>query len=133
MSLRVILARLHSNSDLECRVQKTSDYGVEVSPLIQELRNQLGLWKQSLPSFLGWSTQPTGGETSLPAMRLKYLYWFARFLLFKPLVLYVLCHAGYSFPLSSWTFFQEGVQAGLTLVKVSLLEKIEWDIIIGNR
>jgi hypothetical protein len=67
------------------------------------------------------------------AMRVKLTYWFVRFSLFKPLILRVLHDSGSLFPMIEWSLFNEGLQAGFTLIKISILEQADVDVLMGNR
>lgn len=133
MSLKAILSRIHATPNPEYFVQNAPNGNIEISPLIRELKNQLTTWEASLPSFLGWSPEPRRGVAFPTGMRLKLLYWFARFSLFKPLIVHFLQDPTNQLPFLGWKSFQDGLLAGLNMIRISTLEDSEVDAIMGNR
>lgn len=133
MSLKAIGERICTTRNLEFCIQETSNGIVAVLPLFQELRRQLDEWVESVPSFLEWSSEPNKGVRSPLGIRVKLLYWFVRFSLFRPLILRVLHDSSSRFPILGWTLFHEGLHAGLTLINVSISEQSDIDVIMGNR
>jgi hypothetical protein len=133
MSLKSTLARIISTAGGDHCVQKSSNSRVEISPLIQELNVQIDAWVTSLPSFLDWSPEPTRGTCSPVATRLKQIYWFARLSLSRPLILHVLYDLNHQLPFLGWKCFQDGILAGVNMIKVSIMEESDIDVIIGNR
>ncbi|TVY93392.1 hypothetical protein LAWI1_G001127 [Lachnellula willkommii] len=133
MSLKAIIARILTTPNLEHSIQKTFHGTVEMSPLIQEFQTQLEKWEISVPAFLGWFPEPNRGMISPVGARLKLLYWFARFSLFKPLVARVLGESSCTLPLLGWTAFREGLLGGLNMVKGAVEEESDIDVIMGNR
>jgi hypothetical protein len=133
MSLKSILARIHAKPAPQFSVQKSSNGAFESSPILLELKLQLDTWHLSLPDFLGWSTQPQSRTISPVATRLKLTYWFARYSIFIPLINQVLEDESYQLPFLGWSFFQEGVLAGLSMVTVAITEESDIDVLSGNR
>jgi hypothetical protein len=133
MSLKAILARILSITDLEYSVTNVPHGNIQVSPLLQELRTQIDSWEASLPCFLHWSPEANQGASFSVGTRLKLLYWFTRFSLFGTLLVKLLHDSNHQFPFLEWTFFQEGLLAGVNMVKVSTLEELDIDVIMGNR
>ncbi|KUJ13613.1 uncharacterized protein LY89DRAFT_785261 [Mollisia scopiformis] len=132
MSLKAITERILTTVNLEFYVQDVQTRRVELSPLFQELRRQLDEWIESVPS-LNWSSEPTKGLASPLATRVKLMYWFTRFSLFRPLIKRVLGDSGSMFPMLGWKLLREGLQAGHSLIKVTILEQSDIDVIIANR
>lgn len=134
-SLRAIMMRILRTPDLENCVLHLSEHGrrPEVSPLFQELRNQFDEWTLSLPSFFDWSAEPAKGAVSPLPTRLRLIYWFARFALFRPLVLRTLHDPSHRFSLLEFTLLQDGLLAALAFIKVAAWEEPEVDFIMGNR
>lgn len=133
MSLKSILARIIATPDSDFFLEGTLDGTIEQSPLFQELRTQLDRWVGSLPTFVDWSIEPNKGEPSSIATRLKLFYWFAHISLFRPLILYVLKDPSQKLTFTVWKLFQDGLMAGLNMVKISILEETDIDVIVGNR
>ncbi len=133
MSLKAISERIFTTPDLEFYVQDPRTGSVDVSPLFQELRRQLDEWIASVPSFLGWSPEVMKGLSSPLGIRVKLMYWFVRFSIFRPLIQRILHDPNSLFPIHGWTLFREGLHAGLNLINVSILEQSDIDVFIGNR
>jgi hypothetical protein len=133
MSLKAIAERIFKTSDQEFYVQDPRTGSVDVSPLFQELRRQLDEWVSSLPSFLGWSPEAMKGLSSPLGIRVKLMYWFVRFSIFRPLIQRILHDPNSLFPIHGWTLFREGLHAGLNLINVSILEQSDIDVFMGNR
>lgn len=134
MSLRKISTRIQSASGLENCIQPASATSrAEVAPLVQEFRNQLDGWLQSVPASLGWSPEPGSGSSVPPAKRLKLVYWYARFILFKPLILHAVRDPAGRAEMLTWMLFQEGMLAGVNTVKALLRDEPDLDILMSNR
>jgi len=133
MSLKAIANRIVTAADLEFYIQDPKTGIVELSPLFRELRRQLDEWIASVPSFLDWSPEPTKGISSPLGTRVKLMYWFVRFSLFRTLIKRVLNNSGSLFPILGWTLFREGLHAGLALINVAILEHSDISVIMGNR
>lgn len=134
MSLRAVMARILATPYWKTGGQESPESRLpEISPLIQELRSQLGEWLLRLPAHLEWSAEPVKGSTSPVVARLKMLYWFARFSLARPLIVEALRDPGCPLCLQSWVQFQDGILAALKLLKVFLWEESELDFLKGNR
>lgn len=134
MSLRTTVARIITIPGLEDNIQGPSEYvGAEISPLTKELRSQLDGWASRLPDCLGWSVEPGKGASSPLAKRLKLLYWFARFALYRPLILHTQQNPSLRLQNIEWSLLHEGLLSALTLTKVFLTEEPDIDIIEGNR
>jgi hypothetical protein len=133
MSLKAIVARIYEIPDLESSPPCAFPVNLDKSPLIQELKTQIDGWEASLPTFLGWSPEATKGVSTSVGVRLKLLYWFARFWLHRPLIIHVLHDLSHELPFIGWTFFQSGLHAGLQMLKVSISEESDIDVIMGNR
>lgn len=126
MSLKGIIAHI-------LEIPESFQSEVDNSPLIQELKTQLDGWEASVPSFLGWSPDATKGVTSLVGVRLKLLYWYARFSISRSLINHALHDLEHRLSFIGWMVFQDGLLAGLNMIKVSILEEADIDIIMGNR
>ncbi|EXJ91870.1 hypothetical protein A1O3_00420 [Capronia epimyces CBS 606.96] len=140
MSLRMTVARIVSTPAPapEHNLAGTSGHvvvGAEVSSqtLTRELRNQLDGWVSRIPDCLDWSVEPGNGASSPPAKRLKLLYWFARFALYRPLILRVQQDPSLRLQNFEWSLLHEGLLSALTLAKVFLTEEPDVDVIEGNR
>lgn len=133
MGLKSILARIIATPNSDLFIEGPADGTIERSPLFHEHRTQLDQWVSSLPKFVNWDTEPRKGELSLVATRLKIFYWFALVSLFKPLILYVLRDPGQKLPFAVWKLFQDGLLAGLNMIKISVVEETDVDVIVGNR
>ncbi|KAE9364423.1 hypothetical protein N431DRAFT_474014 [Stipitochalara longipes BDJ] len=133
MSLKAIAERIFTTADEEFYVQDIRTGSVDVSPLCHELRRQLDEWVGSVPSFLGWSSELMRGVSSPLGIRVKLMYWFVRFSLFRPLIQRILHDSNSCFPIHGWTLFREGLHAGLNLINVSILEQSDIDVFMGNR
>ncbi|RDL35180.1 uncharacterized protein BP5553_07111 [Venustampulla echinocandica] len=133
MSLKSTLARIISITGGDSYLETSLNSSVEISPLMQELNAQIGEWVISLPSFLDWSPEPTRGTCSPIATRLKLIYWFTRLSLSKSHILHVLHDSDHQLPFLGWKFFQDGILAGVNMIKVSVMEESEVDVIMGNR
>lgn len=133
MSLKAIISRILEAPDLNYFSNHNPAGNVQISPLIQELKLQLEAWELSVPTFLDWSPQVRKGTSVPVGIRLKLLYWFARFSLARPLILHVLDDSSYSISFHGWTFFQDGLLAGLNMAKIAVLDDRDIDVIMGNR
>jgi hypothetical protein len=133
MGLKSILARIIATPDSDFFLEGPADGTIERSPLFHEHRTQLDRWVSSLPTFVDWTIEPRKGELSPVATRLKLFYWFALISLFRPLIRYVLRDPGQKLPFAVWKLFQDGLLAGLNMVKISVVEETDIDVIVGNR
>jgi hypothetical protein len=133
MSLKATTARIVATTDLEFYVREAENGGVEVSPLLQELRRQLDIWIENVPTFLNWSSELGKGVYSPLGIRVILMYWFVRFLLIRRFILHILHNSSGLFPVLGWAFFHEGLHAGLTLINASILKRSDIDVIMGNR
>jgi hypothetical protein len=132
-SLKNILAQILSISAQDSQLQESQIAIITVSPVIMELEKQLAAWKDKVPHYLGWSSEPMKGELLPLATRLKMIFWFSRFSLFTSLVLDILDDPDRPLNMTSWSCLQDGLSAGLILVKVFVLEKMQVDAITGKR
>ena len=105
MSLKAVAERIFTTASLGLCIRETDNHAIEVTPLFQELSRQLDEWIESLPTFLGWSPEPAKGLSSPVGIRVKLMYWFVRFSLFRPLILRALHDPSSSFPILGWTLF----------------------------
>lgn len=137
MSLRTTVARIVAIPTLENNVNSpgssSEQIATGVSPLTRELRSQLDGWATRLPDCLGWSVEPGKGVSSPLAKRLKLLYWFARFALYRPLILRTQHDPSLRLQNLEWSLLHEGLLSALTLTRVFLIEEPDIDIIEGNR
>ncbi|KAF8854898.1 hypothetical protein BDZ45DRAFT_627092 [Acephala macrosclerotiorum] len=133
MSLKAIISRILEAPGLNHLSNHNFAGSVEVSPIVQELKLQLEEWELTVPTFLDWSPQARKGTSVPVGIRLKLLYWFARFSLARPLILHVLDDSSYRLPFHGWTFFQDGLLAGLNMVKIAIPDERDINIIMGNR
>ncbi|KIW13589.1 hypothetical protein PV08_08778 [Exophiala spinifera] len=140
MSLRTTLARIIALPSVESNIDTPGasfdhNLGVaaEVSPLTRELRSQLDGWAARLPDCLGWSPEPGKGVSSPLARRLKLLYWFARFALYRPLILVAQQHPTLRLQNLEWSILHEGLLSALTLVRAFVTEDPDVDIFEGNK
>lgn len=137
-SLRAILERILTTSGLVTCVQgfptQTGCGGsITLSPIIQELRQQLDTWVLRLPPDFDWSVEPGCGNLAPVGTRLKLLYWFARFSILRPTILQLLSDSSLEPRLLQWEPFREGLQPALTMVKVYLVELPDVDVLMANR
>ena len=130
MSLRAIWSRVSNApaNELLKAVEKSFDYCL--SPMGNELEGQLKRWYQEIPGFLSWSIEPGEGRISKIGARLKLLYWFTVFSIYRPLLEYVASKAKVCLSLNSWVLLQAALQAGLNLARVVVTENSERDPIL---
>lgn len=103
------------------------------SPVNEELENQLDTWLAGVPSFLGWSPEPSLGEQTKIGTRLKLLYWFARFSLYGDTTANALHNSGACFTMQAWTAVQDTLLAAQNLVQTFVSELSDPDPILQHR
>ncbi len=133
MSMRSILARILATCASDLLPLDTWNNRRGLSLIFRELNHQLSEWLDNVPMSLRWSPQLGRGLISKVATRLKLLYWFARFSLFKPLFQRFLEELDGSFYIEEDICIQEYVTAGRTLLEVFVSEEPDPDMILAQR
>jgi len=107
-----------------------------VALIVKSMKNERSEQREArkpIDQFLGWSMEPRRGVLSHVATRLKLIYWFARFSLFRPLILHALHDQSHELPFVGWALVQEGLRAAFTMLKIAVMEDMDIDVIIGNK
>lgn len=131
ISLKAIWTRVHET--LPNQLLQGEDSNYQLSPVAKELEAQLAKWTQEVPEFLDWSIKPDEGTLTQVGTRVKLLYWCARFLLYRPLVQYVVSNPEASLSIQSWVLFQSALNTGISLARVFLVEESETEPILYTR
>jgi hypothetical protein len=98
-----------------------------------ELKQQLEDWEAHVPTLLEWSSEPGRGTISSVGTRIKLTYWFSGLQLARLAIQMALHDTNARLSLQEWSLVQQGVVAGINLVKTFIFERANVDVIAGNR